>query len=504
MEDVSKMKSPGVFITEVDLSQYVAIMSTAKIFGILTYAQSGPINEITSVSSVREFEDIFGDPISAGGLACSLYLAQSSYLKVVRLAGSGAEARTVNLAGTATITDGEDTVTEAVDNALIISHKYKGTLFSEALTATVKAIAGATADKFTLIIKKDDEELLNKNYTIVKDEETDEFPYVLDETKTDFVFTLGTTDPVTALTPVTDAAFSAGNNGANVTDNQFEKACDLFDDAENIDLDILAAPGFVNAAAIARLVLVAGNRKDTVAILDTPQGLTPEEAAEFVNGLNTDYPIAKLDSTYAAIYYPWGYSYNQYSGSFEYLPPTVGMLPAMAKEYLTYDNWAPPAGIPRISISAFADMERTLNRKERDILYVNHINPICNYKSLGLTAFGQKTLQRTLSATDRLNVRFLINFIKKFTEYYTTNFLFSDINEKTFASWTQVIDKQMKNIKDRGGCYDYKITMDWTTVTDEYLNNNIMPGIIQVKPTKTAEFIPIDVIIRNRSDAFEP
>lgn len=493
------MKSPGVFITEVDLSTYAAVMNSSKIFGIVTLAQNGPINTIVEITSVSEFEKTFGNPISAGGMACVAYLNQASSLKVVRVAGSSATKRSVTLAG-------KKTGSTAVTSALVISAKYKGTLYSDALTAVVTTIPDGTADQFHLVIYKgedSDDPIIDQDFTIVESQATTDVPYIISYESDDFDFSLGTTETLVSIDATTGTTFSVGDNGTTFTDDEIKAAIDVFDDSENIDLDILAAPGIVTAAAIARLVTVATNRTDTVAIIDPPMGLTPSECADFVNGESTEYPIAKLDSTYAACWYPWGKMYNEYSAAYEWMPPSAGVIAGMAKEYTTYDGWVAPAGIPRMAVTIFSQMERPLTRADRDILYESNINPLCNYKSQGLTAFGQKTLQRSLTATNRLNVRFLVNYIKKLADYSTTAFLFNNIDEETFDSWTQVISKQLDNILNRGGLYDYKVTMDWTTVTDEYLNNNIMPGIIQIKPTKTAEFIPIDVVIRNKSDDFE-
>lgn len=497
MVPISQMKSPGVFIDEVDLSAYAAVMDTSKIFGIVTVAQNGPIGEVISVSTVKQFEEIFGDPISDGGLACRFLLDQTSSVKVVRAASSTAAYRSTTL-------DAVNSQSQAV--SFVVTYKYKGTLYSDALYVTISRIADEDPDKFNILITKGDArtELLNKNYTCDPDSATADFPYVFDDNSTDFTFTLASGVDIASVTVVSNQQFTAGNNGTDLSDTEIREFIDAFDDAENIDLDILAAPGWISAAAVDQLVTVANNRQDIVAVIDTPQGLTPQEAVDYVNGVNTDYSIQKIDSTYAACYYPWGRAYDEYEGTSKWVPASVGILPAMAHEYSAYDNWIAPAGIPRLTITVFSEMERILKRDSRDILYADgNINPICNYKQQGLTAFGQKTMQRSLTATNRLNVRFLVNYIKKLADYASTAYLFSEINENTFDSWTQAIDAKLADIQARGGLYDYKITMDWTTVTDEYLNNNIMPGVIQIKPTKTAEFIPIDVVIRNKSDDFE-
>lgn len=504
MVPISQMKSPGVFIDEVDLSTYVAIMDTSKVFGIVTIAQNGPIGEVTDIDAVGTFESTFGYPISAGGLTCTLLAGITASLKVVRVAGGSAEYRSVTLKGK------NSEGGSAVDNAVVVTPKYKGTLFSDALSISVKRIKGEDDDKLNLIITKGENdnktELVNSKFTIVANKASDEYPYLIGDESTDFRFTLGSTEAVVAsIDEVTDSAFSLGNNGEEFTDEQIREAIDEFDDAENIDLDLLSSPGILTPAAQLRLITVAENRKDCFAILDPPQGLSPQETADYVNGSNEDHTIQKLDSSFAGIYSPWGKTYNQYTGVNEWVPPSVGVLTAMAKEYTNaaYNAWTPPAGIPRLEISIFSELERKLKRKDRDILYESHVNPLCNYKQQGLTAFGQKTLQRKKSALDRINVRFLVNYIKKIADYSTTFYLFSDINENTFSMWVKDITEQLEPIRLRGGLYDYKVTMDWTTVTDDYLNNNIMPGIIQIKPTKTAEFIPIDVVIKNRSDDFD-
>lgn len=500
MVSPSEMKSPGVFISEVDLSTYAALMDTSKYLGLILVAQNGPINEVVDIAKVSEFEEVFGNPISVGGLASIFYLGKTNSLKVVRFAGSSAESRSVTLKG-----KGEGS--QVIESAVVASYKYEGTLFSDDISITVKAVPEASDDVRQIIITKgEDKDILADGvFTIKKDSATKEIPYLIGNESTDFRFTLGSESAVLSLDPVENAKFSVGNNGEVFTDEDAIEALELFNDTENIDLDFISAPGILNPAVQLRLITVAEDRKDCTAILDTPQGLTPNQAADYVDGKNDEYPMQKLDSSYAAVYYPWGKVYNQYSGAFEWVPASVGVLTAFGEEYSPnsgYNSWTPPAGVPRMMINVFSEVERKLNRKDRDILYTSNINPLCNYKGLGLTAFGQKTLQRKKSSLDRLNVRFLTNYIKKIADYASVLYLFNDINDETFESWVQDMDKQLSDIKTKGGVYDYKITMDWTTVTDEYLNNNIMPGIIQIKPTKTAEFIPIDVVLRNKSDDF--
>ena len=65
------------------------------------------------------------------------------------------------------------------------------------------------------------------------------------------------------------------------------------------------------------------------------------------------------------------------------------------------------AGVPVIGVS------EKLTSKERDALYDANINPIASFPAEGIVVFGQKTLQVTPSALDRINVRRLLIYVKK-------------------------------------------------------------------------------------------
>ena len=55
----------------------------------------------------------------------------------------------------------------------------------------------------------------------------------------------------------------------------------------------------------------------------------------------------------------------------------------------------------------------TLNEGQRDTLYLNKVNPIAQFLGRGLVVFGQKTLNPTASALDRINVARLVVYIRE-------------------------------------------------------------------------------------------
>ena len=78
--------SPGVSVTEKDLTNVVPAVSTSS-GGIVITAEKGPIDEITTISSEKELLDIFGKPTSDNfeqWFTAANFLGYGNNLKVVR------------------------------------------------------------------------------------------------------------------------------------------------------------------------------------------------------------------------------------------------------------------------------------------------------------------------------------------------------------------------------------------------------------------------------------
>ena len=78
--------SPGVLVTEKDLTNVIPAVSTTS-GGIVITAEKGPIDEITTVSSEGELADIFGKPTADNfeeWFSAANFLGYGNNLKVVR------------------------------------------------------------------------------------------------------------------------------------------------------------------------------------------------------------------------------------------------------------------------------------------------------------------------------------------------------------------------------------------------------------------------------------
>ena len=171
--------------------------------------------------------------------------------------------------------------------------------------------------------------------------------------------------------------------------------------------------------------------------------------------------------------------------------------------------WFAPAGFQRGGLSQGAggvpvlSVETKLTSRNRDDLYDININPIASFPSEGLVVFGQKTLQSTQSALDRINVRRLLIFTKKGISQIASTTLFQPNVRDTWNGFKTRAENFLSDVKVRFGVDDFKVLLDETTTTPDLVDRNIMYAKIFIKPTRAIEFIAIDFVITKSGASFE-
>jgi phage tail sheath protein FI len=136
-----------------------------------------------------------------------------------------------------------------------------------------------------------------------------------------------------------------------------------------------------------------------------------------------------------------------------------------------------------------------LSATERDTLYEANINPIASFPSEGLVVFGQKTLQITPSALDRINVRRLMIYVKREVTKISRNILFEQNIQSTWKKFENKTTQFLRGVAARGGITEYKVILDSTTTTPDLIDRNIMYAKVYIKPARAIEFIAIDFVI---------
>ena len=117
--------------------------------------------------------------------------------------------------------------------------------------------------------------------------------------------------------------------------------------------------------------------------------------------------------------------------------------------------------------------------------------------------FGQKTLQITQSALDRVNVRRLMNFVKKRISKIASRTLFEQNVVATWNNFLGKVEPFLEGVQIGLGLTDFKVILDESTTTPDLIDRNIMYAKIFLKPARAIEFIAIDFVISDSGAAFE-
>jgi hypothetical protein len=297
-----------------------------------------------------------------------------------------------------------------------------------------------------------------------------------------------------------------------------QRALDTIDDVDFVECNLITMPGVTNTTLTENLVEVCQERGDALGIIDVENDYVPvyEDISLDASSRRPDPQEAadnlvdrSINSSYGCAFYPYVKIQDDAVKQQLFVPPSVIALGTFASSEAASEVWFAPAGFVRGGISAGAaglnviGISYRLNADERDELYEANINPIASFPSEGLVIYGQKTLQVTPSALDRINVRRLMLYVKREITKISKQILFEQNVEATWAEFSNKANIFLRNVASRGGLTDYRVILDNTTTTPDLIDRNIMYAKVYIKPARSIEFIAIDFII-TRSGATLP
>ena len=304
--------------------------------------------------------------------------------------------------------------------------------------------------------------------------------------------------------------------------NTYKRAIDSVRDPEIVQANILSIPGLTFEGLTLYAVQAAESRKDCLAVIDiasgdgvTPTYVTKQEdnsttivRSKTVDEVVTEIKNRNFNSSYGATYYPWLQIVDSLSGKIVAIPPSIVAIGAMSYTDKVQAPWFAPAGFNRGGLSTgnagvnVVNVVKKLNQADRDKLYVVNINPITSFPNEGIVIFGQKTLQATPSALDRINVRRLMLYIERGIDIISKSILFEPNVEDTWNNFKDKAEPLLADVKSRFGLTDYKLILDTTTTTPDLIDQNILYAKIFVKPARAIEFVAIDFFITRSGASF--
>jgi len=281
--------------------------------------------------------------------------------------------------------------------------------------------------------------------------------------------------------------------------------------AEDLYFNLIAAPGFVEA--IDEMLVLNDDRKDTAFVVgDTP--FTLNASGTTLQNWATNHSVAYGNgadglvsaSKYFGAWYPSGLTSNV-DGTDVVVPPSHMALRTIAYNDQVAYPWFAPAGLQRGIVNNAAAVGYVnaagqfitvkLNEGQRDILYQNGINPIRVMPQGGIVVFGQKTRQPYASATDRINVVRLENYLRYQLNNLAQPFLFEPNDATTRKSVVESFNRFLSELITLRGLYDFLVVCDLSNNTPARIDRNELWIDIAVQPVKAIEFIYIPIRIKN-------
>jgi hypothetical protein len=275
--------------------------------------------------------------------------------------------------------------------------------------------------------------------------------------------------------------------------------------------NLIAVPGYPE---LSTNMVALNNEINNVAfsIIDTPLRLSPADVAAWAtnnNGLGlptADGNLAAGDS-YAAAFYP-SCQTTDLSGNTVVTYPSHMMVRTIIRNDEIAYPWLAPAGTRRGLVdNAFqlgyiesitgAFTTLGVSQSLRDVLYQNQVNPITFIPGVGITNFGNKTLQGTSSALDRINVARLICYMRARLETIGKQYLFEPNDQITRTEISNTITSLLIDLVAKRGVYDYLVVCDTTNNTPTTIDQNQLWVDIAIEPVKAVEFIYIPLRIEN-------
>ena len=273
---------------------------------------------------------------------------------------------------------------------------------------------------------------------------------------------------------------------------------------EQIDIDLIAAPGHSSTSVVTALLDLAQNvRQDTLVIVDPPFGLTVKEIVAWQNGthpLNT----TRFDSDFGALYWPWVKLRDNFNRIDVWAPPSGSVLATIARSDQLSAPWFAPAGVTRGIVPLITDVFSRPTLEERDLMYGNRnaINPIVQFVEIdGFLIWGQKTLQRRPTALDRVNVRRMLFFVEKRIRKASRVLLFEPHDAQLRGEFIRIATDILADVRTRRGIHEFIIQADEELNTPDVIDRNEMRARIGIQPVRAAEFIFIEFSI-HRTGSF--
>ena len=297
-----------------------------------------------------------------------------------------------------------------------------------------------------------------------------------------------------------DLLLDGGNDGMRPVADQYEGTANdtdafktglkSFEDIE--DVSIIAAPGSTfgfengyrnNAAAITNLLISHAERmRYRIAVLDSGDNQTVADVRAM---------RARIDSKYAALYYPWVRVLDPVTRQEIVLPPSGFVSGIYARNDIQRAVYKAPANEVVNSALGF---ELLLNKAQQEVLNPEGINCFRFFEGRGFRLWGARTASSD-PEWKYVNLRRYFAYLERSIDKGTQWAVFEPNGSQLWANVRRTIEDFLFNEWQMGALLGdkpekaYFVRCDRSTMTQNDLDNGRLVCLIGVAPLRPAEFV---------------
>lgn len=262
---------------------------------------------------------------------------------------------------------------------------------------------------------------------------------------------------------------------------------------ENVaDISIVAAPGatfdYRNGyrqqaeQIVGHLISHCERMRYRIAVLDAPDGQAISEIRQF---------RGRVDSTHAALYYPWVTTLNPLTGDEINLPPSGFVAGIYARNDVEKGVHKAPANeVVRLAIG----FEAMLNKAQQDVLNPEGINCFRFFDGRGYRLWGARTVSSD-PEWKYVNLRRYFAYLERSIERGTQWAVFENNSDPLWANIRSTVEDFLFNEWKSGRLLGekpeeaYFVRCDRSTMTQNDLDNGRLICLVGVAPVRPAEFV---------------
>jgi hypothetical protein len=545
--------SPGVSVSEVDLTTVVPAVSTTA-GGYVGRFQWGPAGKKTLVSNETQLVSIYGKPngnTATSFFSAANFLAYGNNLQVVRAAntnsynalsaGTPVQIANEDVYDVSYTTDSTTTAfvaryPGALGNSIKVSinsantslnaaasfanWQYKASFTSAPGTSAFVSASGGTNDQMHIIVIDEDGlfsngqkgtvlevfPFLSKAVDAVNDDGSPAYYRTVLRNQSKYIYALGPTDY--ANTSATWGSSAAGTDfqgisvGATVslgsgtsqqtTDADISLGWDVLSNPDTVDVSLLVS-GDASTTIQQKVIDTAVARKDCVAFVSPPSTVIGSATPDSVVTTWASSTLGRA-SSYAVADSGWKYQFDKYNNVYRWIPLNGDIAGLCVNTDQVADAWYSPAGATRGAIRNVVKLAWNPTQAQRDVIYSVGVNPVVSMPGMGTILYGDKTLLTQPSAFSRINVRRLFIVLEKAIAQASKFSLFELNDEFTRAQFIALVEPFLRDVKGRRGIYDYRVVCDTTNNTAQVIDANEFVGDIYIKPARSINYIRLNFI----------